>query len=99
MKILTEAFNSVTIKKGESFAIALESNPSTGYMWDLQVTSGDATLWHKDLEAGSNFGGSCREVFMYQADKAGTVEIDANYQRPWEKNAPAKSQQFKITVE
>lgn len=44
MKKLSEQFNMIAVKKGELFSVELEGNASTGYMWDIKVTAGEATL-------------------------------------------------------
>lgn len=42
-------------------------------------------------------GGSITQVFTFVADKAGTLVIDAVYQRPWEGKA-ADNKTFTVTV-
>jgi len=104
MKRLTEDFNKVTVAKGETFSIELASNPSTGYGWDVQLKSGKASLVKEDYvssaPAGSMIvGGDGKEIFVFKANETGTVEIEAQYKRSWEKSVPAaKVKNFSVTV-
>jgi len=103
MKKLTEEFNKVSVAKGEYFAIELKSNPSTGYGWDVQLKAGKASLVMKDYisdaQPGSMLvGGGGKQVFVYKAEEAGAIEIEAGYKRSWETTPPLKSKSFSITV-
>ena len=44
MKTLTKAFNTATVEKGETFRIELDANATTGYLWDVQLKAGAASL-------------------------------------------------------
>lgn len=102
MKKLTEAFNKVTVAKGETFAIELESNPSTGYSWDLRLKAGKAKLVDEDFISSVSepeiCGAGGKEVFVFKAEESGTIEIEAQYKRSWESKPPAKVQNFSVTV-
>ena len=103
MKKLTEEFNKASVAKGEHFAIMLDSNPSTGYGWDVQLKAGKASLvaedYISDAKPGSMvYGGGGKEVFVFKAEEAGTIEIEAQYKRSWENKPPLKSQGFSVTV-
>ena len=44
-------------------------------------------------------GGGGVETFVFRAEETGRIELEAEYTRPWEKNAkPAATQRFDITV-
>lgn len=103
MKRLSEHFNSISVKKGEKFAIDLDGNASTGYMWQFNVRSGDVGVIGRETTPHSSHpmvvGGGATESTVFQALETGTIEIEANWRRPWEKGtAPAKSIKFKIDV-
>ncbi len=103
MKTLSDKFNSIAVKKGEMFAVELNGNPSTGYVWETHVASGKAHVVKKDtIPHSSNpmvIGGGATERTIYQADETGTIEIQAYHRRPWEKNTPpAQTKVFKIDV-
>ena len=103
MQKLTEAFNTISVKKGETFTVELDSNPSTGYGWDLQLTAGKASLVKQDFRSstppGSMIcGAGGTEIYTYKAEEMGTIELNADYKRSWEKNPPAKTCQFHVNV-
>lgn len=101
MKRLSKHFNSISVKKGEQFAIDLEGNASTGYLWEFNVRAGEAGVIGRETVAHSpmSIGGGATESTVFQALEAGTIEIEANWRRPWEKaTAPAKSIRFKVDV-
>lgn len=104
MKTLSKSFNAVTVQKGETFKIELDANPSTGYLWDVQLKAGKASLvsqnYTPDAPAGSMvIGGGGVESFVFKAEEAGKVELVAEYSRPWEKGTkPAVTQRFDVTV-
>ena len=104
MTRLTKAFNTATVNKGETFTIELDANPTTGYLWDMRLKAGKATLisqqYTSSAPAGSLvIGGGGVETFVFRAEETGTIELQAEYSRPWEKNAkPAVTQRFDISV-
>lgn len=102
MKTLTEQFNAATVKKGETFAIELTSNPTTGYTWDVKLKAGKASLVKKDYKSDSKspmvVGGGGKEVFIFKAEESGIVRIDAVHSRPWAPSPKDKSLRFGVTV-
>ena len=84
---------------GETFAIALQSIPSTGYVWRAEF---DASLL--ELSAGprmvprpSTIGGGGEELFEFEALQAAETLITMNYQREWEKK-PRKTELFQVHI-
>ena len=104
MTRMTKAFNTATVRKGETFTVELDANPTTGYLWDMRLKAGKATLvsqeYTSSAPAGSMvIGGGGVETFVFRAEETGRIELEAEYTRPWEKNAkPAATQRFDITV-
>ena len=98
MKKLTETFNSMTVKKGEEFTIDLETNPSTGYSWDVAVTSGQARKISQDFtKPATAMGSSIRDIQTYKSDQVGDVEIIARYKNFM--GSVSKTVTFKVTVQ
>jgi inhibitor of cysteine peptidase len=103
MKKLTEEFNQVSVAKGETFAIELDSHPSTGYGWDVKLKAGKASLVKEDFISSAPpdsmvCGAGGKEIFIFKAEETGTIEIEAQYKRSWENKPPLKLQGFSITV-
>ena len=75
---------------GNLVRITLESNPSTGYNWELRdFAYGPARFHASDLVArqeGANmlFGAPGDTVITLQAVEPGTQKIQLVYRRPWE---------------
>lgn len=105
MQRLSKTFNEITVKKGDVFAIDLDANATTGYLWDMRLTAGKASLvsqnYTSEAPAGALvMGGGGVESFTYKAEQTGTVELIAEYRRPWEspQQPAADTRKFKITV-
>ena len=99
MKKLTKEFNAVSLTSKEVFQIELPAIPSAGYLWSVNIREGEGRLLTEKSRAPETkaVGGSVTQVFTFVADKAGTLVIDAVYQRPWEGKA-ADSKTFTVTV-
>lgn len=109
MKKLSEQFNSISVKKGEFFALDLPSNGgSTGYMWDVTVTAGKAKVVKKEYlslrpdeteEEKMICGRTFCDRTILQAEETGEIELRADLRRPGETGTPpAERKTFKITV-
>jgi inhibitor of cysteine peptidase len=83
---LADSGKSVEVRPGDTIAISLEENPTTGYRWAIDsldqhsVTSmGDA-----HTPAGSGVGGGGTRIFTLQAVKTNTTEVRFKLWREWE---------------
>ncbi len=88
---------------GSTFAVTLESNPTTGYSWELSRVSPEGSVGFVDSSYSpvepvlSGSGGS--QTWILKALKKGGSEISLEYKRPWEKDMPpAKTRSYRITV-
>lgn len=100
MKTLNESFNSISVKKGEKFAIELGENPSTGFQWGVDVSKGRAEFNYSSFKRPKGpmaVGAGGKRKFVFTATEAGDVEITAEYKRAWEGEA-AQTQKFKVSV-
>lgn len=103
--IATEAQNgkTIVIDKGDSLVISLESNPSTGYRWQVGKND-DAILkliGEPAFHPGAHhlIGEPGHLIFKFKAISTGSDAIELGYVRPWEKDAaPAKSFGVIVTV-
>ena len=79
----------VAVPAGGVLTVTLGSNPTTGFKWILAKISDETVL---KQEGESEFvlpekqipGASGKEVWTFQALKAGTATISMEYSRPWE---------------
>lgn len=100
MKTLTEIFNEITVKRGESFMIDLAENPSTGHRWKFQIVRGKAQKLDDKFKNQTRIDeiGQCGKRRMtYQAIGKKDIVIQAQYKREWEKT-PAGELTFKVKV-
>lgn len=92
--------NSVELSPGDIIVIALETNPSTGYVW--QVESVDASMVTLSGQGVSHPGRQMpgapgRQTFQFTAQKPGTAILKLVYVRPWEKSTPP-GKTYELTV-
>lgn len=102
-RLFTDSSKPVEVKKGEDFILAAESNPATGYTWEVAGAAGAPQLKF----IGSNYqpakpgtvGQAGVEWFRFLALDLGETEIRLDYRRAWEKDKPpAKEVKFKVRI-
>ncbi|OPA10889.1 protease inhibitor I42 family protein [Bacillus cereus] len=101
--VFTEESNNRTffIKKGNTFAIRLHTQPTSGYAWTLDPIKQYISSIKDYLESvdpvpdATGFSGN--QVFVFKADDLGMTQIKLKYDRPWE-NIPAKEYSININV-
>jgi len=75
----------IGVTAGESFNISLESNPTTGYMWEPEFDTEFLKLVDRKYVADSTLiGFPGVETLVFEALKAGESEIKLVYKRSWE---------------
>ena len=76
----------------KSFTITLDSNPTTGYQWQIarQMDTGMVELIDSQYIAPKTglVGAPGREEWHFKATKEGKAIISFEYVRPWEKDEP-----------
>lgn len=94
---------SVRAAMGDTFAICLKSNPSTGYKWRISghghesVVKLLATRYDGPKSGPPGAGG--QEVFTFTAVGLGKASIPLEYVRSWEKTSPpAKTTVVEVVV-
>ena len=92
----------VEITVGGSLTITLESNPTTGFQWELTEITDQTVLQQTDHEfkppeTGAPVGAGGEEVWTFKGLKAGESIISMEYSRPWEGGEKAV-ETFNLTV-
>jgi len=88
----------VTLDAGQKLVVRLESNPSTGYTWEVvgvpRVLEGPAAPIHEqNSEAEGVVGAAGTDVFTFTASQdTGEGTLVLAYRRPWEKDVPAEAE-------
>ncbi len=97
----SDSGKNIELKSGGCFNIVLEGNPTTGYTWDAAVDTSQVLKQIKDPEYRSKsklIGSGGKFTFHYKAVRSGKTELKFAYRRRWEKLAPARTFDLKITV-
>jgi inhibitor of cysteine peptidase len=86
--VTREDHNKTTeVALGGQLVIALEENPTTGFVWAVEERDpGVLELESSQCAAaeGASIGRGCQRRFAYRAIKTGRVELRFKLWRPWE---------------
>jgi predicted secreted protein len=96
-----DAGKTIEVKIGRCVNVILEGNPTTGYGWEAAFKKTPTIKQVKDPEYNSKsdlIGAGGQFTFYYQAAGTGEVEMKFVYHRPWERKAPIKTFDVKISV-
>jgi inhibitor of cysteine peptidase len=95
----------IELTKGQTFNVTLETNPSTGYSWE--VVELNNSILHKIGEAESEpysttenmVGIPIMHTFQFEVINTGQTTLKIVYHRIWEKDvAPEKTFSINLTV-
>jgi len=96
--------NLVEVEVGQEFSITLESNPTTGYQWQLAKPLDEAILQlvGSEFEASETkpelVGVGGEEVWTFKAVGRGQTEVALKYVRVWEKDVPPVEENTSIII-
>ena len=100
---VTDADNGRTIDvlRFRTVKVSLESNPTTGYSWQL-ISPADRKvlrLYYSKYRARTSklVGAGGREEWKFRAMAPGTTIVKAVYSRPWERSTPSEKI-FSLTI-
>lgn len=104
---LTNADNGkqITAKTGETLTLALDSNPTTGYSWQVLEINNTILVQQGDPEykqaSGTEglVGSGGTETFRFNAAGAGTTTLKLGYMRPWESVPPIETFTVQVIVQ
>ncbi|MCX5780975.1 MAG: protease inhibitor I42 family protein [Firmicutes bacterium] len=93
------------VPAGQTFIIALSSNPTTGFSWTLK-NAGDGQLitpvvnfYLSDAAQNQSLvGQGGKEYWQFKALQAGSTDLQLIYARPWESVQPAQFFNLKVVV-
>jgi inhibitor of cysteine peptidase len=95
---------SVELETGSVLEVRLESNPSTGYSWQVVDLNGEVLVQKGDAEYKSasvqpKLGSGGVEIFHFKASQPGEVVLKLVYHRPWETDVePADTFELAVMV-
>lgn len=93
----------IDVRNGHVFEIVMETNPSTGYAWQLVSISNEACV----ERLGHDFrphqptliGSAGAEVWRFKGRREGSTRLVFQYARPWEKRTPpARVREYQVII-
>lgn len=83
---------------GGTFVIEVDANPTTGYLWELDLPQG-LELVEQRLEppATTAMGAGGKETYTLRADRPGEYVVRLKLRRPWE-SQPIETRNFAVVV-
>lgn len=85
MKRFEDPTQTIRLAVGETFALALAGNPTTGYTWQVDMDGKYLELLERQYEPGGEaIGAGGLEVFHVRALAPGNTEIVFEYKRSWD---------------
>ena len=92
----------VELKKGQTLVITLESNPTTGYRWEVVEPDEPILRQMGEPEFKSEseaVGAGGTETFRFEAVNAGQAALELVYRRPWEEDVePLETFSLQVVV-
>ena len=86
----THSGKQVELAVGSAVTVSLDSNPTTGFSWQLAAIGDESVLQKvsqefKQADGGQEetLGAGGQEVWTFKAVGAGTSELTLEYGRPW----------------
>ena len=90
----------------QGLSVRLESNPATGYSWEILILDEDvlSPIGQVSVESGPTvdpvlIGSGNIEVFRFEAQKRGSTTLKMIYIRPWEDAEPLQTFTLRIFVD
>lgn len=97
-----EADETIQAKLNEPFNVTLDSNPTTGYSWSVDLDhaylSGGTEIYSaNDTSQSVRVGSGGKQIFTFTPIQKGETTITAVYKRPWE-DTVAEERTFLIVI-
>lgn len=92
------------VRMGGILAVQLESNPTTGYSWEISDVKDKRIVeeYGKERYVLANpgmTGAGGYQLFRFKPLRKGQTVLDFEYRRPWEKDVPAaKKRSVRVVV-
>ncbi|MGD8403474.1 MAG: protease inhibitor I42 family protein [Anaerolineales bacterium] len=95
----------INLQSGDVMTLSLESNPTTGYSWqvleiDDQILTQDGDPEYKRATDTDNLvGAGGAETFRFKGVRAGSTRLELGYMRPWESVPPVETFSVEVIVQ
>jgi inhibitor of cysteine peptidase len=100
---LTNADNgkTLTLKPGQTLALRLAENPTTGYRWSIPALNSQVLQLigdRFDPSGSSAIGSGGQRILTFQAQQPGQISLSLKNRREWEDEASA-GESFTVTIQ
>ncbi len=102
--VAIRAATAINAKVGQTFVVALDSNPTTGYSWSVIFGNGGGlfdNVGSTYLRPSSSMpGAGGKQLLLFRALHAGSTDLRLHYVRPFEPSSQngAKTITFHVVV-
>ena len=97
----TDPSQTINATVNGEFAIALDSNPTTGYSWNVSYDASLLSLEKEKYQPSEKepglVGAGGTQYYQFKALKAGSTEINLTYLRSWEEE-PIDQKVFTVEI-
>jgi inhibitor of cysteine peptidase len=91
--------DSIDVKVGEEFVVALPATPSTGYAWTAAGNPDVTFVSSHQVPGGSQPGAEGTQEMTFEGRQTGESQLVFTYSRSFEKaEPPAKTEKLPLTV-
>lgn len=98
--------STMDVKAGQDFTISLQSNPTTGFQWQIaeplntKVVKKVSSVYQPSQSGTNKVGAGGVEIWTFKAAGKGQDDIKMQYVRPNDKGAkPTEERVFSVTVQ
>lgn len=101
MPALTDPAQPISVNTGEVFMIVVESNPSTGYHWEVVGDLSGVELVSREYTAAEPIipGSGGVEVWTFKAMTAGDISVTLGNYPPGEGTANEQEKNFTVVIQ
>jgi inhibitor of cysteine peptidase len=93
----------INVKAGDTITLILESNPTTGYSWQVMAMDGNVLteLGESEYKSdGQNVPGTGgTETFRFKVVESGKTTLELGYMRPWESVQPLETFAIQVVIQ
>jgi len=91
----------VTLAVGQTLVLSLESNPTTGYEWEMAEM--DEAILKETLHEYKSYwvfliGSGGKDIWRFRAEAEGKTTLTLNYRRSWEEAEPIQTFSVEVVV-
>ena len=89
------------VTDGKSLVVNLDSNPTPGYSWEVEVSDESVICFVKSdyVQTGTGKGAGGRDSFRFVGLSEGEAQINFTYSQQWTEAPAANTAQFNVSVD